>query len=134
MTKILDIRPAGANNQVVTVEGGSGAYRRRPCDGCPWRIDQTGSFPAEAFAHSAGTAYDMATHTFGCHESGQDKPAVCAGFLLHGAEHNLTARLRLMRGEFTDVTDGGHVLHESYRAMAEANGVDEDDPRIRPCR
>lgn len=116
--KVLAVHPVDEGNQVVTIEGGPGGYRREPCPGCPWRVDQTGSFPAEAFRHSAGTAYDMATHTFACHESGVAKPAVCAGFLLRGAEHNLSIRLRQMRGECLDVSDGGHDLHESYRAMA----------------
>lgn len=30
---------------------------------CPWRVDATGEFPADAFRHSAETAYDMATET-----------------------------------------------------------------------
>ncbi|WP_455289311.1 DUF6283 family protein [Cupriavidus necator] len=52
-----------------TVEGGKGGYRRKPCGKCPWRVDATGELPAEAFRHSAETAYDMATHTFACHSS-----------------------------------------------------------------
>ena len=63
--RVTQRRRAGADHQVVTVisEQG-GAYRREPCGGCPWRIDQTGVFPAEAFRHSARTAYDMATNCF----------------------------------------------------------------------
>lgn len=129
-------RPAGPDHQVVTVEGGGGAYRRTPCPGCPWRVDQTGVFPAEAFRHSAETAYDMADRAFGCHESGPDRPATCAGFLLRGADHSLAVRVRLANGRIdpTQVSDGGHALHPSYRAMAVANGVDPDDPRLTPCR
>jgi len=94
-----------------------------------------GEFPAEAFRHSASTAYDMSDHTFACHQSGKEKPATCAGFLLRGATHNLAVRLGYMRGRFQgDVTDGGHELHESYRAMAIANGVDPEDPVLAPCR
>lgn len=134
-TRITAVRPADDRNQVVTVEGGEGGYRRTPCGGCPWRKDQTGSFPAEAFRHSANTAYDMSDRGFGCHESGVRKPALCAGFLLRGAEHNLRVRLRQMAGEgFRDVTDGGHDLHDDYVEMALANGVAADDPSLAPCR
>lgn len=135
MLRITRVRPADANNQVVTVEGGKGCYRKQPCPKCPWRIDATGEFPAEAFRHSAGTAYDMAEHTFGCHEAGSKKPALCAGFLMRGADHNLTVRLRYIRGELRDdVHDGGHELHKNYRAMAIANGVSADDAALAACR
>jgi len=132
---VTKVRPAGDNHQVVTVEGGRSGYRRKPCSDCPWRVDATGEFPAEAFKHSAGTAYDMATHTFACHQSGQKKPAICAGFLLRGADHNLMVRIGYARGRFDDdLSDGGVELHENYRAMAIANGVDPDDPVLAPCR
>lgn len=133
---VINIRPAGKDHQVLTVQGGSGAYRRQPCDTCPWRVDAVGEFPAEAFRHSANTAYDMATHVFSCHSSGAQHPAICAGFLLRGAYHNMAIRLKMMRRELdpSQVTDGGVELFEDYRSMAEANGVDEDDPVLGPCR
>ena len=133
---VTRMRPADENNQVVTVRGGDGQYRRRPCGGCPWRVDQTGSFPAEAFAHSAETAYDMSTHMFGCHEGGTDRPVTCAGFLLRGAENNMAWRMRVATGQIDmgQVSDAGIELHESYRAMAVANGLDPDDPSLRRCR
>lgn len=132
---ITKVRPAGPNDQVVTVEGGHRGYRREPCGGCPWRVENTGSFPAEAFRHSAGTAYDMASHVFACHESGIQGGHTCAGFLLRGAEHNLAVRLGLMTGRYAqDVHANGANLFESYRAMAQANGVDPSDPVLAPCR
>lgn len=132
---ITAVRPAGADHQVVTVEGGRGTYRRKPCKRCPWRVDATGEFPPEAFRHSAYTAHDMSTHEFACHDSGTAKPATCAGFLLRGADHNLAVRLKRMRGEIIDdVVDGGHELHENYRAMAIANGVPPGDDALRLCR
>lgn len=132
---VVRVRQAGESHQVITVEGGRNTYRRKPCSDCPWRIDATGEFPAEAFRHSAGTAYDMARETFACHQSGAQKPAICAGFLLRGAAHNMSVRLGFIAGRFkTDVCDGGHELHENYRAMAVANGVDQDDPVLGPCR
>ncbi|TXI24177.1 MAG: hypothetical protein E6Q67_02875 [Roseateles sp.] len=133
--KVVEVRQAGTDHQVVTVVGGRGTYRRRPCGDCPWRKDAVGEFPAEAFRHSAATAYDMSDRTFACHQSGQDKPAICAGFLLRGAAHNMTVRLGYMQGRFKgDVSDGGCDLHENYRAMAVANGVDPEDPVLSPCR
>ncbi|WGS46934.1 DUF6283 family protein [Burkholderia sp. JSH-S8] len=126
--EITRTRSTGPDHHVVAVEGGKGAYRREPCPKCPWRIDAIGEFPAEPFKHSAETAYDMATQTCACHESGARKPAMCAGFLLRGAGHNMSVRLKMIRGEhFDDVHDGGNELHENYRAMAVANGVAADD-------
>ncbi|WP_175787502.1 DUF6283 family protein [Burkholderia anthina] len=134
-TRTTRVRPAGTDHQVITVEGGKGLHRREPCPKCPWRVDAVGEFPAEAFKHSASTAYDMATHTFACHDSGAKKPALCAGFVLRGAAHNMAMRLKAIRGEsFGDVTDGGHELFDNYRAMAIANGVDPDDEVLAPCR
>lgn len=136
-TRIINKRLAGDNHQVLTIKGGSGLqYRHEPCDDCPWRTDNEGLFPSEAFLHSAGTAYDMAQHTFACHMSGSEKPADCAGFLLRGAAHNLTVRMKLSDGRIDPSTihDGGHELFGSYREMAEANGCDPDDPILKPCR
>lgn len=133
--RVVNIRPAGTDHQVVTVVGGKGLYRRKPCADCPWRRDAVGQFPAEAFRHSANTAYDMSQHTFACHQSGNKKPAICAGFLLRGADHNLTVRLKRMEGAIQDdVQDDGHELFENYREMAVANGVGTDEPVLKPCR
>lgn len=124
--------PAGPDHQVVQISGGKGSYRREPCAGCPWRTDQTGSFPAEAFRVSASTAYDAAFETFACHESASAKPAICAGFLLRNSVHNIGARLKGIAGGpgcHSDVD-----LFDSYRAMAIANGVAPDDPILAECR
>ena len=136
-TRIIRTRAAGPDHQVVTLEGGpSGSYRREPCATCPWRVDAVGEFPAEAFRHSAATAYDLADRTFACHSSGTRRPTICGGFLLRGATHNLCVRLKIMKGEIDirNVNDGGVKLHASYRAMAIANGVDPCDPVLEPCR
>lgn len=95
-----------------------------------------GSFPAEAFRLSAATAYDMSDRRFGCHESGTQKPATCAGFLLRGAQHNLAVRLDLMRGriQLAEIEEGERELHDSYANMAIANHVDADDPALTHCR
>lgn len=57
----------------------------------------------------------------------------CAGFILRGAYHNLAARLRGLLS-VDDISDGGHELYPSYRAMAEANGVPADHPALVECR
>lgn len=133
--RITNVHPADEHNAVMTVEGGDGEYRRTPCRKCPWRVDAVGEFPAEAFRHSATTAYDMAENTFGCHSSGPEKSITCAGFLLRGADNNFGVRMGYITGRIkNDVRDGGHLLHENYRAMAIANGVDPDDPVLVPCR
>lgn len=144
-TRIIETRMAGDEHQVLSVAGGQGHYRRQPCGaaesteerpGCPWRVDAVGHFPAEAFAHSARTAEDLSGHTFGCHESGADRPAVCAGFLLRGADHNMAIRMRLSAGQIdlSQVDDGGYELHPGYITMATENGLDMDDPALRNAR
>jgi len=133
---VVNVRRAGRDHAVVTVHGGTGAYRRKPCSDCPWRKDAIGEFPAQAFRLSAKTAYDMSDDAFACHQSGKKRPATCAGFLLRGAYHNKRIRVRQIFGtlDMSQVHDGGHELHESYRAMAVANGVAPDDPVLAPCR
>lgn len=107
----------------------------KPCQECPWRTDvEPGRFEVERFESLAKTAYDMSMTLFQCHKTRDDRPLVCAGFLLRGAYHNMTARLALSRGELGSVEDGGYPLFEDYRAMAIANGVDPDDPVLQPCR
>jgi hypothetical protein len=134
--RITGKHQAGPDHQVLQVKGGADLYRRAPCDGCPWRADRIGEFPPEAFCQTANTAYDMARETFACHESGAAKPVICAGFLLRGAAHNLSVRLKLSKGAIDPdaVGDGGHALHENYRAMAVANGVRPDHPALTKCR
>ena len=134
--RIISKTPAGADHQVLSVAGGKGSHRTQPCEDCPWRVDATGEFPPEAFRISAKTAYDMSDRVFACHQSGPRKPATCAGFLLRGADHTLSVRLAVMRGDVNlrSVSDGGHELHHGYRTMAVANGVADDDPVLGPCR
>jgi hypothetical protein len=133
--KIIQVRPAGDNHQVITLKGGDG-YMRKPCATCPWRVDATGEFPAEAFKHSAPTSYDMALNSFACHTSGKEKTKTCAGFLLRGADDNLSIRMRLSDGriDMSKVSDDGHELHATYRTMAIANGVNPADPVLEQCQ
>lgn len=139
MKKVLieRIRIADSNNAVLTISGGGFRYCSKPCAECPWRRDALrGNFPAEAFRLSAHCSYDMAEHTFACHMSGKEKPAVCAGFLLVGAKHNRTIRMRMVSGDFDPrkVKRGRAKLYASYRQMAEANGVEKYDPVLNRSR
>jgi len=120
----------------VVSHGGKTAYRRKPCAECPWRKDvTTGVFPPEAFRHSASTARDMADRTFGCHMSTTKAPTTCAGFLLMNAEHNLSVRLSLIRGDYDPRKVGSDApLYGSYREMAIENGVDPADEALAECR
>lgn len=131
-TEVVDGVTAGENHAVLSVNGGGGACRV-PCAECPWRRENDGNFPAEAFEISANTSKDMADRTFGCHMTGVDRTRTCAGFLLStGALHNLKVRLAQMRGSLSldDIEDGGANLHPNYRSMAEANGVDPASPHL----
>ncbi|MFA0809334.1 DUF6283 family protein [Microbulbifer epialgicus] len=133
--RVVRVRPAGHDHQVVSVEGVSGKYMKKPCGDCPWKKDSVGIFPSEAFRLSAPTSYDMAKEEFSCHCAGVDSPKTCAGFLLKGADHNLSVRLARMRGEIKDdIQDGGVDLFDSYREMAIANGVDPDDECLKESR
>lgn len=135
--RITASRMAGLDHAVRTIVGGRGdVYRREPCPGCPWRLDTVGTFPPEAFAHSASVAYDAALNTFACHDSGAKTPATCAGFLLRNSYNNMAVRIKLASGaiDLDEVKDGGHELHPSYRAMAVANGLPVDHPSLQSCR
>lgn len=145
-SRITRTRPAGEGGDgaqwgVSRIESkgeGDKVIRRKPCPSCPWRKDAPiGFFPPEAYRVSANTAYDSAMSTFSCHESGAKAPATCAGFLLANSENNIGVRIAVAMGKLDLDKVGnpdGVELYESYRAMAIANGVDEDDPRIAPCR
>lgn len=132
--------PAGQDEvHVIPVEGKlQHLHRREPCEKCPWRKDATGIFDAEAFKVSANTSYPGSRNVFACHSSGTEKPTMCAGFLLHGAHQNAAVHSLIQSGEIFEtvlaLNDGGHDLYTSYRAMAEANGVDPDDRVLLPLR
>jgi hypothetical protein len=137
MSRIVRVRKAGKNHQVLSLLGGNPKrYRREPCATCPWRRDAVGVFPAKAFVHSASVAYDAAFSTFACHTSGKKQPTTCAGFLLRNSVNNVSVRIALADGAINlqQVTDGGVELFFSYREMAIANGVSPSNPALRKCR
>lgn len=127
---------ADEDHDVVTVKGGRSGYRRRPCGGCPWVVDNTGDFPPKAFERSAPTSYDAAMEAFACHEAGSENVKVCAGFLLRGAEHNIAIRFAMANGRIDpeQLQEGDRELFDSYRDMAVANGVDPESEALGPCR
>jgi hypothetical protein len=95
-----------------------------------------GIFPAEAFRTSAHTAHDGAMETFGCHMSKPGQPATCAGFLMRHAENNIGVRLAALADRFSWKPDPtcDVPVYPTYREMAVANGVDPEDPCLRPVR
>ena len=121
--EIIDYRLADENHAVVTVVG-EGSYRKTPCLECPWRKENAGSFPAEAFRLSASTSTDIARHTFACHMAGATSPKTCAGFIMSAsAQDNFAMRIAWAKGEMRDCVPDGADLFETYRQMAVANGV-----------
>jgi hypothetical protein len=110
-------------------------HPHKPCNECPWRRDvETGHFPPERFEALATTAYDRSMRLFQCHKTSDERPKVCAGFLLRGAMHNISARLALARHDIGSVEDGGYPLFDTYREMAVANGVDPNHEALDECR
>lgn len=138
-TKVTRMRRADRRHAVITVVTSgraNAAYRKQPCEQCPWRTDQVGCFPAQAFRLSAPTAYDAAMSVFACHMSEHTKPATCAGFLLsEGAVHNLLVRIGMACKRLDlDRVHSDVALFPNYRLMAIANGVAPDDPVLALCR
>jgi hypothetical protein len=134
--KVIKRTKADKNNEVVSVLHSNYRYRRTPCEECPWKKSSPRrAFPAEAFRISARTAYDMSESEFSCHMSGVGKPTTCAGFILSGSDHNLCSRKARVFGNL-DMSQihSEEPLYETYRHMAEANGVDPNDPVLAPCR
>lgn len=108
-------------------------HPKKPCGECPWRKDvATGRFPVLKFQRLANTAWDRSPVLFACHKTPDDKPIACTGFLLRGADHNLSVRLHKV--DVNSISDGGYSLYEGYTQMAVANGVDPQDPSLARCR
>lgn len=134
MSKAKNLNCSTSEVPVLVRLGETDNFQRKPCKNCPWRTDvEQGEFAADDFRRLAHTAYDLDHQIFTCHKSPEAKPTVCAGFLLRGAAHNLTVRVNYGEAQ-SQVQDGGHPLYASYRAMAVANGVSEDDPALARCR
>jgi hypothetical protein len=133
------VRPADEQWGVFTVASrGPGSAQPRPCAGaepCPWRRDAPpGQIPAQAYRHSAATSLPGAVTRFGCHSSTRERPLMCAGWLLRGAQHHDQVQQALADGTLIppELPDGIE-LYDSYTDMAVANGVSADDPALRPA-
>lgn len=135
VARVAAVNPGARGWGVLTLmlPPGRFRYQPRPCPRCPWRRDAPRAvFSVPVFQHSARTTYDLAEVTFGCHASDRRDPLICAGFLLRGASDNLRVRLAMMHQEIT--VSSPISLYDDYREMAVANGVEPDDPALRPCR
>ena len=103
-----------------------------PCAECPWRTDvPVGKFPPERYVALAATAYDLGRTVFACHMSKDGGEFACAGFILQSSAHSLSCR---MSREMFDGVRSSYPLFETYRELAVANGVSEDDPALMNCR
>lgn len=119
---------------MITVEHDNRQFQSKPCVGCPWRKENVGNFPPGAFRISANTCYDMAAMTFACHMRGADNPSTCAGFLLsESADHNLAVRMDRSKNGLESVDGDGCDLFATYKQMAVANGVNENDVTLAKC-
>lgn len=108
-------------------------YAVRPCSECPWRTDQPpGRFPAcryEALRDTSarGGSAPLGAPMFACHKSAEGRDIACAGWLaIEGANH-VGVRLAVVQGRLDPDAltpgSGWPDLHESYTALAEANGA-----------
>lgn len=140
---VIEERTPDRRHRVLTVgqDNRRAAFRRTPCEArvdlpaCPWRRDaEVGEYPAEAYLLSARTAYEQSWHQFACHQSETAAPVVCAGFLLRGAGDNMAVRMTQRAGADLSKVRSEVALYDSCREMAEANGVDPDDPALQPRR
>jgi hypothetical protein len=109
---------------------------RKPCASCPYRKDvPIGTWHRSELENLLANDKDeMHGNLFACHKfrhRPKEEHDACAGWVLDQKERGLPSirfRLALMTNDdavrmLEEVTDGGHPLHESLRAMCEANGA-----------
>jgi len=109
----------------------SRAFALEPCGSCPYRKDVVvGTWHAEEFENLlAHDADPIRGAVFGCHRFRlrPEDSDVCAGWFLDQQRRgfpSIQLRLALMRAPTEPtVTDGGHPLYPSMKAMCAANGV-----------
>jgi Family of unknown function (DUF6283) len=107
-------------------------HRYWPCDGCPWRTDNTGvrKTYSNLAAYAAGTCGQpgaeapLGADMFGCHQSRADPAELCAGWLAAAGYRHLTVRYAVITGHLPDTVlvagDGWPVLFPSLAAMLAA--------------
>lgn len=111
-------------HQVAEIKDPNTIVRARVevCGGCPWRKSNAGNFPAEAFAVSRQTCAESSIDLFMCHESGWEKPAICAGFILANPEHRAVKLLTQTGVIDQRAISAPEPMFDSYIAMETANG------------
>ncbi len=107
-----------------------GFRRKETCEECPWRKDvPVGRFPEERFISLQKTTQQgFDKPVFACHKTSEGKGTqACVGFLLVAGHNNFACRLAAAAGKFDPAElKATSPLYESYEAMAQANGVDEE--------
>jgi hypothetical protein len=109
----------------------SRAFAPEPCGSCPYRRDVVvGTWHADEFENLlAHDADPIRGAVFGCHRfrMRRDTADVCAGWFLDQQRRgfpSIQLRVAIMRADDEPrVTDGGHPLYLSVKAMCRANGV-----------
>jgi Family of unknown function (DUF6283) len=111
------------------------AHQLVPCENCPYRKDAPRRYwSAQEFkdllAHEDSTLGSL----YACHKEQQldvKDRGVCAGWLLDQKKRDLPSiRLRLLLSQdesaadaYRKVSDGGHEMFSTFKAMCRANGV-----------
>lgn len=111
------------------------AHMTTPCENCPYRKDAPlRHWHRSEFKNVLAAEDNPLGTTFACHKQ-RDLPAkargFCAGWLLDQKKRGLpsiTLRMVLNASEearlaLERVTDGGHKLYRTVKAMCRANGV-----------
>ena len=119
----------------ASADGGVLMSKRKPCESCPWRKStQTEDIPGGGLDHvkirGSGSAFGKG-NGFGpgkwgvmsCHLSSDDKPFVCAGFVLQVGMQSQGVRLAQAMGvlDVAEFTAGGLELHETMEELMEAH-------------
>lgn len=111
---------------------GEVAHRRWPCDGCPWRTDNTGARKfysnladyADGTCGSPGREIQFGGMLFGCHMSRRDPADLCAGWLAVAGYFHLTVRFAVATGSLPaaalEPSPGWPALFPSMDAMLAA--------------
>ncbi|WP_390241083.1 DUF6283 family protein [Vibrio sp. R78045] len=105
----------------------------KPCKNCPWkRKSKAGGeniphFDIEMMRNLANTAPERGSQDgglrqlFACHESEEDNPYVCAGYVARDGTHNVNLRLMAMRHEIPlqPIIDNAekHDLYSNFHEM-----------------
>lgn len=105
---------------------------REPCRACPWRADaHAADIPgfaielAEALAATCPDARGMGPHVgapmFACHQSKEQHPFACAGWLAVAGHAHPGVRLAVRAGRLSDAalaaSPGWPTLHASFDEM-----------------